>query len=67
LTAYIGLIRKEPESCYGVDFPDFPVCITSSGKILAAAFTKNAARVDAVPYLLLNKRNLNFKYVLPST
>lgn len=22
--SYIGLIRKEPESCYGIDFPDFP-------------------------------------------
>ena len=37
-----------------------------SGKNLAAVFTKNAVRVDAVPYLILNKCNLYCKYVLPS-
>ncbi|MEX0922987.1 MAG: type II toxin-antitoxin system HicB family antitoxin [Rhodovibrionaceae bacterium] len=26
---YIALLRKEPDSCYGVDFPDFPGCITA--------------------------------------
>src|SRR3954451_22368022 len=29
MTEYIGLIRKEPESDFGVDFPDFPGCITA--------------------------------------
>ncbi|MCL2824898.1 MAG: type II toxin-antitoxin system HicB family antitoxin [Polyangiaceae bacterium] len=27
--AYIALIRKEPGSCYGVEFPDFPGCISA--------------------------------------
>lgn len=27
MTNYIGLIRKEPDSDFGVDFPDFPGCI----------------------------------------
>jgi predicted RNase H-like HicB family nuclease len=29
MTAYIALLRKDPRSDYGVDFPDFPGCITS--------------------------------------
>jgi predicted RNase H-like HicB family nuclease len=28
VTAYLGLIRKERGSDYGVDFPDFPGCIS---------------------------------------
>lgn len=26
---YIALIRKEKKSCYGVEFPDFPGCVTA--------------------------------------
>ena len=33
---YIGLIRKEAKSDYGVDFPDFPGCV-SAGKTLEEA------------------------------
>src|SRR4051812_39618850 len=29
MTEYIGLIRKEPASDFGVDFPDFPGCVTA--------------------------------------
>lgn len=29
MTAYIALLRKEPESDFGVDFPDFPGCVTA--------------------------------------
>lgn len=29
MASYIALIRKEPESDYGVDFPDFQGCITA--------------------------------------
>ena len=29
MTAYIALIRKEPDSDYGVDFPDFAGCVTA--------------------------------------
>lgn len=29
MTAYVALLRKEPDSDYGVDFPDFPGCITA--------------------------------------
>jgi predicted RNase H-like HicB family nuclease len=36
LTAYIALIRKTPPSDYGVDFPDFPGCVTA-GRTLAEA------------------------------
>ena len=29
MTVYIALLRKHPDSDYGVDFPDFPGCITA--------------------------------------
>ncbi|HEY0418973.1 MAG TPA: type II toxin-antitoxin system HicB family antitoxin [Acetobacteraceae bacterium] len=29
MTAYIALLRKEPTSDYGVEFPDFPGCVTA--------------------------------------
>jgi predicted RNase H-like HicB family nuclease len=29
MTAYVALLRKQPDSDYGVDFPDFPGCITA--------------------------------------
>ncbi|MBC7542386.1 MAG: type II toxin-antitoxin system HicB family antitoxin [Candidatus Sericytochromatia bacterium] len=29
MATYIALLRKIPESDYGVDFPDFPGCITA--------------------------------------
>lgn len=36
MSAYIGLIRKDKKSDYGVEFPDFPGCITAA-KTLAEA------------------------------
>jgi predicted RNase H-like HicB family nuclease len=29
MTAYVALLRKQPDSDYGVDFPDFSGCITA--------------------------------------
>ncbi len=29
MTAYVALLRKEADSDFGVDFPDFPGCITA--------------------------------------
>ena len=36
MTAYVALIRKDRASDYGVDFPDFPGCITA-GQMLDEA------------------------------
>jgi predicted RNase H-like HicB family nuclease len=36
MTAYIALLRKEASSDFGVDFPDFPGCVTA-GKTLEEA------------------------------
>ena len=36
MTSYIALLRKDIDSDYGVDFPDFPGCITA-GKTLEEA------------------------------
>lgn len=30
MTAYIALLRKDAASDYGVDFPDFPGCVTAA-------------------------------------
>ena len=36
MTAYIGLLRKDIDSDFGVEFPDFPGCITA-GRTLEEA------------------------------
>jgi predicted RNase H-like HicB family nuclease len=36
MTTYIALLRKQPRSDFGVDFPDFPGCITA-GRTLEEA------------------------------
>jgi predicted RNase H-like HicB family nuclease len=33
MTTYIGLLRKDPDSDFGVDFPDFPGCVTAGTTI----------------------------------
>lgn len=38
MTAYLALIRKDRKSDYGVDFPDFPGCVTA-GRTLEEART----------------------------
>ena len=33
MTIYIALLRKDPDSDFGVDFPDFPGCITAGSTL----------------------------------
>ena len=33
MVTYIGLLRKDPDSDFGVDFPDFPGCITAGSTL----------------------------------
>jgi predicted RNase H-like HicB family nuclease len=33
MTAYIALLRKDTDSDYGVDFPDFPGCVTAGSTL----------------------------------
>lgn len=30
---YIAIIHKDPDSCYGVSFPDFPGCISAGATL----------------------------------
>ena len=30
---YVGVLSKDPDSDYGVDFPDFPGCVTAGGTV----------------------------------
>lgn len=43
MATYIGLIRKDEGTCYGVDFPDFPDCITAADTLEEA--TRQASEV----------------------
>lgn len=45
MTNYIGLIRKDPESDFGVDFPDFPGCV-SAGTTLDEARAMGKEALD---------------------
>jgi predicted RNase H-like HicB family nuclease len=33
MPTYIGILRKLPDSDYGVDFPDFPGCVTAGATL----------------------------------
>lgn len=52
MAAYIGLIRKDRDSDFGVDFPDFPGCVT-------AGATLEEARAMATEALALHVRGLS--------
>ena len=39
MNIYVGLVRKYPQSSYGIDFPDFPGCI-SGGETLDDAIRR---------------------------
>ena len=45
MTAYIALLRKDPGSDFGVDFPDFPGCVTA-GETLEDARLMAAEALD---------------------
>jgi predicted RNase H-like HicB family nuclease len=30
MPSYIALLRKDPDSDYGIEFPDFPGCVTAA-------------------------------------
>ena len=40
---YFAMVRKDPESDYGVDFPDFPGCVTAGGSLDEARAMANEA------------------------
>ena len=48
MTVYIALLRKDPDSDFGVDFPDFPGCITV-GSTLEEARAMAAEVLGHVP------------------
>jgi predicted RNase H-like HicB family nuclease len=45
MTSYIALLRKDAGSDYGVDFPDFPGCVTA-GRTLEEARSMAAEALD---------------------
>jgi predicted RNase H-like HicB family nuclease len=51
MTTYIALLRKEPDSDFGVNFPDFPGCVTAGRSL-------EEARCMAVEALDLHIRGM---------
>lgn len=51
MAAYIALLRKDPKSDYGVEFPDFPGCVTAGG-------TLEEARANAEEALALHMEGM---------
>ena len=43
MAAYIGIIHKDPDSDFGVSFPDFPGCVTAGGDMNEAALMAREA------------------------
>jgi predicted RNase H-like HicB family nuclease len=33
MPAYLALLRKDPDSDYGIEFPDFPGCVTAAEEL----------------------------------
>lgn len=46
MPSYIALVRKDPDSDYGVEFPDFPGCVTAGEDLEEArAFAEEALQL----------------------
>lgn len=63
MTAFIALLRKDQSGDYGVDFPDFPGCVTA-GKTLEEA--RNAA-VEALTFHIEGMRDDGDEIPRPSS
>lgn len=55
---YIALMRKDPDSDYGVDFPDFPGCITAGSTMEEARGWAAEALTLHVDGMLQDKERL---------
>jgi predicted RNase H-like HicB family nuclease len=51
MTAYIAMIHKDPDSDYGVSFPDFPGCVTAGSTLEEARDMADEALGAHVGYL----------------
>ncbi|NBC33356.1 MAG: CopG family transcriptional regulator [Alphaproteobacteria bacterium] len=52
MPSYIGLIRKEPGTIYGIDFPDFPGCISADETLEACLKSGREALQTCVQFML---------------
>ena len=56
MATYIALLRKDPDSDYGVDFPDFPGCVTAGTDLDEASASAREAGLHRVLVLLVTAR-----------
>ncbi len=56
--AYIALIRKESETIYGVDFPDFPGCVSGGETLKEALANAREALALHIEALLENREEI---------
>lgn len=45
---YIALIHKQPDSCFGLSFPDFPGCVSAGNTLDEAACNASEAMVGHI-------------------
>ena len=52
MATYVALIRKEPRSDYGVDFPDFPGCVSAGRTVDKAVAMAHEALAGHVAFMV---------------
>lgn len=63
MPTYIALLRKDPDSDYGVDFPDFPGCVTAGETVDEA----RAMAAEALAFHVAGMAEDGFSMPKPST
>src|ERR1035438_2228656 len=58
MAAYVALVRKEPRSDYGVDFPDFPGCVSAGRTLDEAVAMAHEALAGHVAIMVEEGENL---------
>jgi predicted RNase H-like HicB family nuclease len=51
MTTYTAFIRKQEGSCYGVDFPDFPGCISAGDTVEEAIVNGREALIAHIAFM----------------
>ena len=67
MNAYIALIHKEPDSDFGVSFPDLPGCVTAGSTLDEARAVPSASTFEAIVAEPLNRDALAVLIDVPET
>jgi len=68
MPAYLALLRKDPDSDYGIEFPDFPGCVTAAEDMAEARVLAEEALLFHIEGLLADGEPLpkpsNFEKIM---